>query len=441
MLAVSPSASRACSPAPPPGTATPRRKPVGKYRGMEADTMSRCDSIMTDTSTSSRWSRGFRFRRNTGSIRSTTSTMSSRQKLTQLFKRLALRLGVGSNLSSYDLSMESQHSVPTSSAASVTALQLDDISIRWGSTSRRYGGAGVSNIRPSGPRRMQSDDAAAVWANVIAKHAHTTKGSAPARAFRHLLQERDDARAECVRLKSCVGQQVPSATDSLGEIGRICGDLKVVLSSFKESLPAKDATAAPDTTLAPLEAIYSRLEELTQALEPNTIYQRTIEPQTRNEPTKPIIRKPSAKPTAPSPRVSRQSSVRTLADTAQATRIPTPASQMHIEQGQELSNAPPTEQPPSQLITAFPGNKTTMEDSDNFARDLCGRIEKVFAGNENVEEAANVVTPTPKVQPRPPRRTRTLIVRKEREQADGGKPMEDSETDNIKNDDFVSSTS
>ncbi|KND03226.1 uncharacterized protein SPPG_02280 [Spizellomyces punctatus DAOM BR117] len=435
MLAVSPSSSRACSPAPPPGSATSRRKPVGKYRGMEADTMSRCDSIMTDTSTSSRWSRGFRFRRNTGSIRSTTSTMSSRQKLTQLFKRLALRLGVGSNLSSYDLSMESQHSVPTSSAASVAAMQLDDISIRWGSTSRRYGGAGVSNIRPSGPRRMQSDDAAAVWANVIAKHAHTTKGSAQARAFRHLLQERDDARAECVRLKSSVGKQVPNGTDTLGEIGRICGDLKVALSSFKESLPAKDAIAAPDTTVAPLEAIYSRLEELTQALE------RVIEPQTNNEPTKPVIRKPSAKPTAPSPRVSRQSSVRTLADTAQATRIPTPASQMHTEQGQDLSNAPPTEQPPSQLITALPDNKTTTEDSDTFARDLCGRIEKVFAGNENVEEAAHVVTPTPKVQPRPPRRTRTLIVRKEREQPDGGKPMEGSDTDNIKNDDVVASTS
>ncbi|KAI8921825.1 hypothetical protein DFJ77DRAFT_544715 [Powellomyces hirtus] len=385
MLPDSNLSSRSSTPM-PSGMTTPQRT-TNARRYRDVDALSQCDSVLTEastTSTASRWSaaKGFRFRRRTGSIRSTSTTQSTHERLSLLIKHLTRSLSRRNSKSSTSTSTPSSYSSSSLSTPSgthtpnsilndpstptpysTTQLRLDDFSIRWGSTNARYGGATTSATttttgaamahRPAGPRRLQSEDAAAVWADVM-KTAHTTKGSAQKAAFHHVLRERDQALLECRRLKSVNSRGSSAAavphnpsTDNnafVDAMRSIQGRIRLAVDELRHCIDGANGNNS-DAGQDAIKAAVTRLENLTREFEhalPSPVA-KSAEPSTQsNRPTTTTttptigITKPRAlagpRPLVPSPcsqSLSRHSSVHTLSNPVQANRIPTPATNDH----------------------------------------------------------------------------------------------------------------
>ncbi|KAJ3163493.1 hypothetical protein HDU86_000072 [Geranomyces michiganensis] len=338
MLSESAASSRAGTPM-PSVAAVPRRS--ARYRP-DADVLSQCESVATDASNASRWSsKGLRIRlKRSGSIRSTSTTQSTHERITALIKHLARSLHVQRKTNSASGASSPFPYTDTGNGISHVehALQsrLEDFPVRLGSSAARYGGSnvnaagvGTSPIRPTGPRRLESEDAAAVWADVM-KTAHATKGGAEKAAFHHVLRERDQAVQECRRLKSLRRGTQPapagaSVHDIHSRLANAVNDLQHI-TGHKEM--------AEGSVTADLKRIAGELAGLTRELEqslskytPSPDFAKSAEPGIHTISTAgPLVPPSPCSQQLPPNSLSRQSSVHTLSNPFQSNRIPTPAS-------------------------------------------------------------------------------------------------------------------
>ncbi|KAJ3181414.1 hypothetical protein HDU87_001020 [Geranomyces variabilis] len=345
MLSDSVTSSRAGTPM-PSVAAVPRRS--ARYRP-DADVLSQCESVATDAteaSNASRWSsKSLRFKlRRAGSIRSTSTTQSTHERITALIRHLARSLHVQRKAASPSGASspfpyataggtpQAEHHTPQS--------RLDDFSVRLGSSAARYGGSNVnaagvggSPMRPAGPRRLESEDAAAVWADVM-KTAHATKGGAEKAAFHHVLRERDQAVQECRRLKSLRGgkQSISSGQPAVASVRDIHKRLAQSVSELQQVTGRKEVEAGGLTT--DLKRIAGELAALTRELEqslarssPLPGLAKSAEPSTRIVSVAgPVVPpSPCSQQQLLQTSLSRQSSVHTLSNPFQSNRIPTPA--------------------------------------------------------------------------------------------------------------------
>ncbi|KAJ3166105.1 hypothetical protein HDU88_003652 [Geranomyces variabilis] len=347
MLSDSVTSSRAGTPM-PSVAAVPRRS--ARYRP-DADVLSQCESVATDAtdaSNASRWSsKSLRFKlRRAGSIRSTSTTQSTHERITALIRHLARSLHVQRKAASPS-GASSPFPHATSSGIPHTEhhapqSRLDDFSVRLGSSAARYGGSnvnaagvGASPIRPAGPRRLESEDAAAVWADVM-KTAHATKGGAEKAAFHHVLRERDQAVQECRRLMSLRSGKQPTSggQPAVASVRDIHKRLALSVSELQQVTGRKEMEAGDLTT--DLKRIAEELAALTRELEqslarsspPPGLLAKSAEPGPRiTSGAGPVIPpSPCSQQQHLQTTLSRQSSVHTLSNPFQSNRIPTPAS-------------------------------------------------------------------------------------------------------------------
>ncbi|KAJ3152897.1 hypothetical protein HDU89_001104 [Geranomyces variabilis] len=346
MLSDSVTSSRAGTPM-PSVAAVPRRS--ARYRP-DADVLSQCESVATDAtdaSNASRWSsKSLRFKlRRAGSIRSTSTTQSTHERITALIRHLARSLHVHRKAASPSgASSPFPHATSSGSPHAehhAPQSRLDDFSVRLGSSAARYGGSnvnaagvGATPIRPAGPRRLESEDAAAVWADVM-KTAHTTKGGAEKAAFHHVLRERDQAVQECRRLMSLrVGKQPTSGGQpAVASVRDIHRRLALSVSELQQVTGLKEMEAGDRTT--DLKRIAGELAALTHELEQSLARSSPPSGLAKSAEPGPRITSSAGPVVPPSPcsqqqhlqtTLSRQSSVHTLSNPFQSNRIPTPAS-------------------------------------------------------------------------------------------------------------------
>ncbi|KAI9100514.1 hypothetical protein DFS34DRAFT_592406 [Phlyctochytrium arcticum] len=449
------STSSMLQPRPPIGRrASTRRKPVGRYAAphhhtatsyytpanayaggsgprsvIDSDRMSRCDSLMTDVSTESTvsaWVRGLKKRGSrAGSIRSTSTTFSTRERMTSLFHRLAIKLGIParkSDLYPHDIYYPCDDPLPAASGGA------DDP--RWAK-----GGTGP-NIRPTGPRRMQGNDAAAVWANVIAKYAnkqqlsdkcsrsaHTTKGSAQTRAFRHLLKERDDARAECYRLQSALA----ASPKHISELARIATEMKKDVAELGQSLLISNNNPVPRDAHDRLEKLAVELEAVVQvcrnaAAATGSASAHPIKPTATSAvkfPDSVLGTEARIPSSVPSLQVSRQSSARTLSEPEQQAKsaiqvnpessvvqsvVSAPAVEIVDDQTNASSHSKSTANPVTCSEPEEPQSFThpkvevisnPSQESDSFSQDIRTEIDQLFADNLSAPEAVTLKNVAP----------------------------------------------